>query len=237
MNAGVGLFPFFLNLFLTFSSFLSSPLLSVPPRQLISEHKKFYEYINPYTRKLESLTYKHLKQLPAHPPDDWQTPEEELFVEKPLAYPKLGSPEEEEATDGVAEVERILQMHTDSDGSVKYLVKVGRTHTETPTAAGRGGAERRESIPDLGCLVLARLCVCLCLSLQWKHSSSADNSWIKAKQILHCEELIAEFLETEANKKGGASKTKSVAAAKKTTANPAASSSQTKKSNSHAKKK
>lgn len=52
---------------------------------------------------------------------------------------------------------------------------------------------------------------------QWQHSSSADNSWIKAKQVLHCEELIQEFLETEANRRGG-SQAKLKTTAKKSTA-------------------
>jgi hypothetical protein len=105
-------------------------------RQLISEHKKFYDYINPYTRKLESLTYQHLHALPPTPPDSWQTSEEELFTEKLLPYPKLAGGEDDEEADGVAEVERILQMHTDWDGSVKYLVKVGPPATATNNAAG-----------------------------------------------------------------------------------------------------
>jgi hypothetical protein len=95
---------------------------------LIGEHKKFYDYISPYTRKLEALTYRLQKQLPAYPPDDWQQEDEEIFREKPLPYPQLVN-EASDDEDGGHEVERILQMHTDWDGQVKYLVKVRREDT------------------------------------------------------------------------------------------------------------
>jgi hypothetical protein len=83
-------------------------------------------------------------------------------------------------------------------------------------------------IARVACVPHARSCVAsgvgrLCRSLlsQWKHSSSADNSWIKEKQILDCSDLIAEFKAAEANKRAGGHKGKSTAkkstSSKKTT--------------------
>jgi hypothetical protein len=126
-------------------------------RQLIWEHKKYYRYISPYTRKLEKLIVDAGSPLPAEPPLRWDVPGEDLFEPKPLPYPPLND-EDDELEERVHEVERVLQMRIDDEGRKEYYVK-------------------------------------------WKHSSSSENSWVKAKDILSCQDLIDEFEATEQQQK------------------------------------
>jgi hypothetical protein len=133
-------------------------------KQLIAEHKKFFDYIEPYTRVLELTTVKAALPLPAHPPMRWDIDGEDKFSPKPRAYPhlesvapfSLSSRKQLDGDDAAAydegahEVERILQMRTDDAGRKEYLVR-------------------------------------------WKHSSNSENEWIKEKNIIACTDAIQEF--------------------------------------------
>ena len=114
-------------------------------KQLISEHKKFFEYANPYTRKLERILFKRGVPLPAHPPDLWTTPEEEMFIPKLKPYPKLDEDDHSAAVwvdaaadaeqSGAFEVERILNKRRGEDGQTWY--KVRNTNSSNPAQADR----------------------------------------------------------------------------------------------------
>lgn len=115
-------------------------------KQLIAEHKKFFDYANPYTRKLERILFKRGVPLPAHPPDLWTSPEEELFVAKLKPYPRLDDddssssrPDAPDAADesGAFEVERILNKRRGEDGQTWYKVKQKNTRETTAQSRER----------------------------------------------------------------------------------------------------
>lgn len=117
-------------------------------KQLIAEHKKFFDYANPYTRKLERILFKRGLPLPAHPPDLWTSPEEEMFVQKLKPYPKLDDddtaavrPDAADAADdsGAFEVERILNKRRGEDGQTWYKVSSDQ-RADNPEYARCGAA-------------------------------------------------------------------------------------------------
>jgi len=153
-------------------------------KQLIAEHRKFYDYANPYMRKLERLAVKRGVALPERPPEIWSQPGEELFEPKPRPYPQLsdggddgpsangggGGDDSADGDEEAFEVERILNRRVGDDGQLWYRVK-------------------------------------------WKHHSTAHNEWIPEKNVVHCHDLIAEYEASVQPGRGGGAATKSKGAA------------------------
>jgi hypothetical protein len=151
---------------------------SVINKQLQSDHRKFFEYVEPYTRQLERLCLTNGVSLPSHPPSDWSVSPEDLFTPKVKPYPSLSSSsaasddeagEEDAGSDADSEeafeVERILNRRLGDDGQTWYKVK-------------------------------------------WKHHAASHNEWIPQRNVLHCQELIEEFNASQAQPKKGTKGTK-----------------------------
>jgi hypothetical protein len=146
-------------------------------KQLILEHEGVFRYLEPYTRLLEKQHFNGGLELPAEPKKRWTGPDE-FFRSKPVPYP-----------DNLSDFSRQGQ-HARTGG--------GRG------AAGAGGEADDDGLHEVERILQERRDVdsgSLEYYVKWKHCPSADNSWIKSSQIIHCQELIDEFRETQRNKR------------------------------------
>lgn len=137
---------------------------------------QFFEYVEPYSRQLERLCVSKGVPLPSHPPADWSLEEEAIFKTKIKPYPAL-SPSDD-ASDG-------------GDG-----------------AAGSGSDADSEEGFEVERILQVRMGDDgqTWYKVKWKHHAASYNEWIPERNVLHCQELIAEFNASQAQANGRGTK-------------------------------